>query len=106
GDDGGETGEHGEGVMVDVAALQLDGASGHIHDSSCDAVGSVPVEYGTIVAFPEQAAKPKSRAHENHVVEFVEIPFVKKKLIERPGALRQAPRNRRRQNVKQHRDQK
>ena len=81
--------EHGKGVMIDVAGLQLDDAPGHIDDAGSDAVGPEPVDDGAIAALPEQAAEPEGRTHENRIIEFVEIPFVEQEFVERPGASRE-----------------
>src|SRR5436309_9191847 len=82
-DNEGKADEHGECVMIDVAALQLDDAPRHIDHSSSDAIRPEPVDDSAIAALPEQPAKPKSRAYEDYIIEFVKIPFVEKEFVER-----------------------
>src|SRR3954465_3185890 len=60
---------HGEGIVVDISALQLAGARGQIHGHLRDAGGTEPVDDRSIAALPQDAAERLRRAHEDRVIE-------------------------------------
>jgi hypothetical protein len=61
----------------------LHDAIGHIDDARGDAIGADAIDDPAIATLPEQAAEPLRRAHEDQVVELVEVPFVEQEAVEK-----------------------
>src|SRR3569832_923734 len=84
GDDRRRADEHGEGVVIEVTALEPHDVARDIEHPRGDAVRAEAVDQPAVAALPERVAEPLRRTHENEVVEFVEVPFVEQELVERP----------------------
>ena len=83
--------QHGEGVVIDVAGLQLHDAPRDAEHAGGGAVDQ-PVDDLDVADLPQDAAEPEGRAHEDAVVELVEVPLVEQEQVERPeGARGRAP---------------
>src|SRR5689334_3870582 len=68
--------QHGKGIVVEVARLQLHHAVGHIHHAGGDAIRAEAVDEPAVALLPEEAAEPLRRADEENVVDLVEVPLV------------------------------
>src|SRR3569832_2968231 len=79
--------EHGEGVVIEVAALQPHDVPRHVEHARGDTVWAEAVDQPAVAALPQRAAKPLGRTREDDVVELVEIPLVEQELVERPVLL-------------------
>src|SRR5438270_10087479 len=75
-----------EGVVVEIAGLQAAGAHRHRDGLRGDAVGTQPVDRRAVALLPQEAAAPEGGAHEEPIIELVEIPFVEEEEIERPNS--------------------
>src|SRR5258708_6393618 len=93
--------EDGEGVVVDVAALQAPGAHGEIDRPCRDAVGTETVDDGAVALFPQPTPEREGRADEEPVVEFVEIPLVEEKEVNRTEPFRDERRPLRSEHVEE-----
>src|ERR1700722_1353141 len=82
GDEGGSADQHGEGVVIEIAGLQPYHVARHIQHSRRNAVGPEAVDQPAVAALPEQAAECLGRLDENHVIDFVEVPFVEQEFVE------------------------
>ena len=89
GDERRDADQHGEGVVIDVAGLQPHDVARHVDDARRDAVRPEAVDDAAVAALPEQPAEPEGRAHEDEVVELVEIPFVEQEAVEERVGARQ-----------------
>src|SRR5437763_1219029 len=83
GDQRDDADHHGEGVVVDVAGLQLAGAPGEIHSDLRDPVGAESVDDLPVAAFPKNAAQRLRRIDEDRIVELVEVPLVEDEGVDR-----------------------
>src|SRR6266851_8201185 len=84
-DDGAD--QYGEGVVIEIAGLQPAGAYREIDRARRDAVGTDAVDHRAVALLPQAAAEHEGRAHEQPIVELVEIPFVEEEQIERAEPL-------------------
>src|SRR4029079_9740764 len=82
--EGGDTNQHGEGIMEEIAGLQPDHSLGDIDDARRDAVRTETVDQPAVAARPQEAAEPLGPIDEDEVIKLVEIPLVEQELIERP----------------------
>src|SRR5690348_10655273 len=82
GEDRREADQHREGVVVEVARLQADRAARHVEHPGRDAVGAEPVDDGSVAPLPQEAAERLGPAHEQEVVDLVEVPLVEKEAVE------------------------
>ena len=71
-------------ITVDEAGLQLHDAIGGVDDAGGNAVRPEAVDQPAIALLPQEAAEPLGRAHEDQVVQFVEVPLVQQEQVERP----------------------
>src|SRR5207248_1012287 len=83
-DQGDDADQHGEGVVVDIAGLQPACFPRQFAGRSRDAVGPEPVDDRRIAGLPQPLAERESGAHEEPVIELVEVPFVEEKQIDGP----------------------
>src|SRR5262245_10619668 len=90
--EGGDTDQHGEGIVEEIAGLQPYHSLGDIEDARRDAVRTEAVDQPAVALLPQEAAEPLGRIDENEVIELVEIPLVEQELIKRPVLLRELAR--------------
>src|SRR5690554_5715355 len=83
GDQQNDADHHGKGIVIEISALQPDGALRKIARDVRYAVRSQAVNDGAISRLPETAANEDGRPHEEDIVEFVEVPLVVGEEIER-----------------------
>ena len=84
--------QHRQGIVIDIAGLQPDRAARRIQHPGGDAVGPQPVDHRAVAALPQEAAQPQGRAHEQEVIQLVEIPFVVEEQVEHAPAAPRASR--------------
>src|ERR1700756_1920990 len=93
GDQAGDADQHREGVVIEVAGLDLDDVAGDVEHPRRHAIGAEAVDDGAIALFPELIADPFRRPHEDQLVQLVEVPFVEQELVQHRllggGVLRQ-----------------
>src|ERR1700759_1220722 len=82
GDQACDADQHREGVMIEIAGLNLDDVAGDVEHPRRYAVGTEAVDDGTVALLPELIADPFGRPHENQVVQLVEVPFVEQELVQ------------------------
>ncbi len=68
--------------MIEVAALELDGAAGDIEHPCRNAVRAQAVDDGPVALLPEEVAEPLGGADEQEVIQLVEVPLVEQELIQ------------------------
>src|SRR5262249_2706943 len=93
GDQRDDADQHGKGVVIDVAGLQPAGLARQLAGGGGDPVGPEPIDDHAVTALPEAVAQGKGRAHEQPVVELVEVPFVEQEQVDRAEPRRQPDRN-------------
>src|ERR1700742_5066470 len=72
GDQARDTDQHREGVVIEIAGLDLDDVAGDVEHPRRHAVGAEAVDDSAIALLPELIADPFGRPHEYQVVQFVE----------------------------------
>src|SRR5579883_2723129 len=87
GDEGDDADQHDEGVVVEIAGLQPCGPNGDLDRGSRQPVGPEPIDDGAVALLPEIESQRHCRAHEEQIVELVEIPLVEEEEIERAEPL-------------------
>src|SRR5207247_3950503 len=80
GDKSGNPHQHREGVVIEIAGLDLHDVTSDIEDPCGHAVRTEPVDDIAIALLPEETPDPFRRTHEDEVVELVEVPFVEQEL--------------------------
>src|SRR5262245_38909656 len=75
--------QHGEGVVVEIAGLQPHHAACHVEHPGGDAVRPEAVDQPAVAVLPQYATEPQRRAHDEEIVELVEVPLVEQELVER-----------------------
>src|SRR3569623_1030803 len=65
GDDRRRADQHGEGVVIEVAALEAHDVARDVEDARGDAGGAEAVDQPAVAALPQRAAEPLGRAHED-----------------------------------------
>ena len=93
GDEGGGADQHGEGVVIEIAGLQPHDVARDVEHAGGDAVGAEAVDQPAVAALPQHAAEPLGRAHEDEVVEFVEVPLVEQEAVQQLVLAREFDRN-------------
>src|SRR5262249_30658523 len=76
GDQRDDADQHGKGIMVDVAGLQPTGLARQFPRGRGDPVRPEPIDNRSVACLPQAVAKREGGAHEEPVVELVEVPFV------------------------------
>src|ERR1700761_126770 len=82
GDQAGDADQHREGVVIEIAGLDLYDVAGDVEHPRRHAVGTEAVDDGAVAFLPELIADPLGRPHEDQVVQLVEIPFVEQELVQ------------------------
>src|SRR6185312_10806302 len=67
GDQAGDADQHREGIVIEVAGLQLDDIARHIQHPRRDAVRTETVDDEAIALLPQEAADPLGGPHEDQV---------------------------------------
>jgi len=75
-------GQHGEGIVIEVAGLQADDALGDVQHPRRHTVRAEAVDDEAVAALPEQAAEPDRRPHDEKVVDLVEVPLVEQEAVQ------------------------
>ncbi len=86
-------------IVIDVARLQLHGLSRDIEHAGGNAVRAETVDDHAVADLPQRAAEPFGRAHEEEIVQLVEIPFVVEEQVEHAPLRRHLARQIRAQDV-------
>ena len=92
GEQRGDADQHGEGIVVEVAGLQLDDARGDVLHPVAEALDDGLVDQPVVEALPQRRADPHRRTDEDEVVELVEVPLVEQELVEARVRRRRAAR--------------
>src|ERR1700759_2949787 len=82
GDQAGDADQHREGIVIEVAGLDLDDVAGDVEHPRRHAVGTEAIDNGAVALLPELIADPFGRPHEDQVIELVEVPFVEQELVQ------------------------
>ena len=82
GDQSGNAGQHDEGVVVEIAALQTRRAARNVQGRRGDAVGPNAVDQVAVAGLPKTTAEGEGRAYENLVIKLVEVSFLEQKAVD------------------------
>src|SRR5579859_343669 len=91
--------QHGEGVVVEIAALQRADLAGDALGGGGDAIRTDAVDQGAVTALPEGTAELEGRTDEQEVVQLVEIPLVVDEAMHPRQQAGQEARQRRNEHV-------
>src|ERR1700761_8885913 len=75
-DETGNADQHREGVVIEIAGLDLDDVAGDVEHPRRHAIGTEAVDDHAVALFPELIADPFRGPHKDHIVQLVEVPFV------------------------------
>src|SRR3954470_23354135 len=93
GDERRDADQHGEGVMIEVAGLHAHNIARDVEHARRDAVRTEAVDQPAVALEPERTAQPFDGAHQQDVVDLVEVPLVEQEIVERLVLTRELGRN-------------
>src|SRR5215475_2588845 len=82
GDQARDADQHREGVVIEIAGLNLDDVARDVEHAGRHTVGTEAVDDGAVTLLPELIADPFGRPHEDQIVQLVKVPFVEQELVQ------------------------
>lgn len=93
GEEAGQAEQHHEGVEIDIAGLEAAQTAREFPRQPGHAVGPAAVDDLHVADLPEQVADRPGAAHEDEVVDLVEVPLVIEEGVDHPTAIRHPARH-------------
>ena len=105
GNQSGDADQHREGIVIEIAGLQLHDVLGNVKHAGGYAVRAEAVDDVTVADLPQESPDPLRGPNEDQIVQFIEIPLVEQELIKQRVLLGEFDRQIRPANIEQPGDQ-